>query len=442
MPVAIPRAAAVTAVPDATRARESTTVRAGGDATLCVLLCVYLATLMLEGPLRYGLARAGYPNALYLRDAIPVGTLVFLFMRSLLFEGRVELLIAVPAALLAMHAAIAAVLGVAPFSILFGAKIFMFLPYGMAMWPLIRRRFDSALTIASVAFLVTTAGVFVNFVVGRMPWEGFEYDSAFGTLATTRLWWIPGGVSRLPGLTRTSFDAVMIIGITGMLTMARLRAFLPRAIVVALALPAIVATTSKGMILAFPLAAIWLLADDGPIHAAVGRVMVYLLCGMALAVPLFVVVFDVGSWMHASDFPDRVVSVWERFAMMWPSAFDLLPSGPGALLGAGLGSIGTPQLFGYAPHRANAADSLAIFLIVNFGVLGALYLVAPAFAQLRVAQAQSPTVHRAYTGLLVIAYGYGLSISMIEESFFAVCLGVCLGIMVTSLQEPRRGQRR
>ena len=180
----------------------------GKFAVLCVLLAVYLASLAFEGPLRYALARTGFPNALYLRDAIPVGTLAFLFLRTLIVDRAIEPLIAIPVALLIFHGALAAIFGVSFFSILFGFKIFMFLPYGMAMWPIIRSRFETALTAACVIVIVTLAGVLLNFLLERLPWEGFEYESAFGTVTTTRMWWIPGGISRLPGFTRTSFNAV------------------------------------------------------------------------------------------------------------------------------------------------------------------------------------------------------------------------------------------
>ena len=128
--------------------------------------------------------------------------------------------------------------------------------------------------------------------------------------------------------------------------------------------------------------------------------------------------------------------------MMWPLAFDLLPDGPAAALGAGLGSIGTPQLYGDAPHRINAADSLAVFMMINFGLLGLLYYVAPALGQRRVAEKQNAMVRRAYTGVLVIAYGYGISISMIEESFFAICLGLSLGAMATAYLQPGEERTR
>jgi hypothetical protein len=411
-----------------------------GDSLLCALLVVYLTSLLLEGVIRYVLAIAGVPNALYLRDAIPVATLVVLFMRPLLGEGRIDLAIAVPAALLLFHAAYSAMVGVAIFSIAFGLKIFMFIPYGMAMWPLIQKGFDRALTVASLMFAVAVAGVSVNFIVGEMPWEGLEYDTAFGAVSTTRMWWM-GDAPRLPGFARTSFGAAMILGITGLLTLLRFRQPLAQLAIAACAMVAITLTTSKGMILAFPPAAIWVLMQQrNPRMNGAG--LLGAVCGATFLLPLIIVYFDLGLGMSRSSFPSFLVSVWERFTDMWPLAFGLLPEGPNAVLGAGLGSIGTPQLFGDAPHRFNAGDNFAVFMIIVFGLPGLCYYAFPALSLRRVASSDTGTVHGAYVGLLVLVYGYGMSSNMVEDSFFSVSFGLCCGAAAAAWLRPMAKHRR
>jgi hypothetical protein len=427
----------LTAAGAAARELSSGASRAG-DSLLCALLGVYLVSLMLEGVLRYALAMAGVPNALYLRDAIPVATLVVLFMRALLGDNRIDLAIAIPASLLAFHAAYAAMMGVAFFSIAFGLKIFMFIPYGMAMWPLLRRRLDAALTVASVMFAVTLAGVFANFFVGRMPWEGLEYETAFGAVAVTRMWFLGDGIPRLPGFARTSFNAAMILGITGLLALLKFRHLLARLAIAASAMTAIVLTTSKGMVLAFPLAALWLVLQDHKPRMS-GIRLVWAVCAATLALPFVVVFFEVGSAMSPSRLPSVLVSVWDRFDMAWPLAFGLLPEGPQALLGAGPGSIGTPQMYGDAPHRFNAGDNFALFMMINFGLPGLCYYAMPAFASRRVAQVEDPTVSRAYVALLLLAYGYGMSINMVEESFFSVFFGLCCAVAASAWLRPVKG---
>jgi hypothetical protein len=409
--------------------------RRAGDTFLCVLLFVYLGSLAFEGPLRYALFTAGVPNALYVRDAIPVGTLAFLFLRSLFVDETLEPLIAIPIALLVFHGALAAMWGVALFSIFFGFKIFMFIPYGMAMWPLVRSRLDEALTAAAILFFITLSGVMLNFILQRMPWEGLEYDTAFGAVTATRLWWVPG-MSRLPGFTRTSFNAAMILGTTGLLTMVKLQRPTYRWVVAVLAFVAIVATTSKGMVLAFPVAAGWLLFERGETqHPKTGRALVWLLFSLTLALPLLVVFYGLAS-TSSSSLPPLLFSVSERFSLVWPEAFGLLSFGPQSVLGAGLGGIGTPQLFGHSPHRFNPGDNMAIYFIITFGVLGLAYYLVPALRTRHVAQAETPSAFRAYIALLLIAYGYGVSNNMVEESFFAIVFGICLGIACGTPRTP------
>jgi hypothetical protein len=180
------------------------------------------------------------------------------------------------------------------------------------------------------------------------------------------------------------------------------------------------------MILAFPVAALWLLVESRRPRMD-GHLLVAALSTVCVALPLIVVFFDVGAAMKASSFSVLVVSVWERFTTMWPLAFNILPEGPGALLGAGLGSIGMPQTVGYAPHHINAGDSLAVFMLINFGVPGLLYCAFPAFSVRKVAAANTADVCRVYVSVLALGYTYGLSINMIEDPFFSICLGLCFG---------------
>lgn len=414
--------------------------RATVDSVLCALFAVYLGSILLEGPIRYALWAARMPNLLYVRDAIPVASVAFLFLRTLLRNDRVDLPIAIAAALFACHCAYSAILGVAFFSIAFALKIFMFMVYGMAMWPLFARRFHAGLTAGSVMFAIAAAGVFANHFLETMPWEGLAYDTAFGRSSTTRMWWMGDGISRLPGLSRTSFSAAMILGLTGVLALVRFRRPLARLAIAAAAITAIVLTTSKGMVLAFPLAALWLLMQESR-PGLDGHLLVRVLCATTLALPVVVVAFDLGTLLKASDFPRLIASVWDRFATTWPRAFDLLPDGPAALLGAGMGSIGTPQNRGFDAHHLNAGDSIAVYMVVSFGVAGLFYAAFPAVMVRKVLAAHPVDVGRAYVALLVITYAYGFSINMVEEPFFSMFFGLCLGAACSAWQrrtEPRR----
>jgi hypothetical protein len=411
---------------------------AGVDHLLRVLLCVFIATLVVEGPLRWAAALSGWPNLLYLRDAIPAGSVLVLLLRPFVLHRWLDLPILVAGSVLVLHALAGILLGLAPFQVAFGFKTFLYLLYGMAMWPLLQRRWPSVLRGAVVVCAVTLSGLAVCFAIGPMPWEGLEYDTAFGAVATTWRWWLEGGIERLPGFARSSFNAAMIAGISGLLAMAWLRRPWLRLALACLVFAGILATTSKGMLLAFPLAAAWLAyPSDGPGHARAGRWMVQGLCALGLALPATVLLLDVGAGVRPQEWPDLVHSAWERFSQVWPEAFELLPPGMAGVFGAGLGGIGTPQLFGFHPHRFNPGDSLAVFLLVDFGIAGIVYYALPALALRAVVAGSPPGVARVSVALLVIGYGYGHSISMLEETFFATALGLAIGAAFSALQGPR-----
>lgn len=409
------------------------------DSVLCVLLAVYLGTLLFEGVIRYLLVLAGLPNVIYFRDAIPVGTLAVLFLRALLKDGRVDLAILLPAAALAFHAAYSAMAGIAFFAIAFGLKIFVLVPYGIAMWPLVRRRFNQTLWWASLMFTATAAGVIANFLFGTMPWEGLEYTTAFGEVSTTRVWWTAfDATPRLPGFARASFDAAIFLGVTGLLTMLRFSPLLVQLMIAACAMTAIVLTTSKGMVLAFPLAVLWVLVHQHKGNMW-GDVVLTAVCAAALLLPLSVVYLGLGSQTSEADVPSLLVSVWGRFTSMWPDAFSLLPDGLQALLGAGVGGIGTPQTVGHAAHLLNAGDNFAVYMLISFGLPGLCYYAAPVLLSSKVAASEVAIVYRAYVGVLLLAYGYGVVSNIVEASFFGLVFGLCCGCAAAAwMQSSRR----
>ncbi len=408
---------------------------AATDRLLRALLCVFVATLVIEGPLRWAAALSGWPNLLYLRDAIPAGSIAVLVLRSLVVHRWLELPVLVGVSVLAAHALVGVMLGLSVFQVALGFKSVLYVLYGLAMWPLLHDRWPAVLRAAAVVYAVTLAGLAANFAVGPLPWEGMEYDTAFGAVPTTWKWWMAGGIPRLPGLARASFNAAMILGVSGVLVLVWLRRPWLRLAVALLTFAGILLTTSKGMLLAFPIAAAWLIVRGGAAHARLGRWLVLGLCGFGLVLPLAVVLLNLGGGAP-QEWPDVILSAWERFSQVWPGAFELLPSGVAGLLGAGLGSIGTPQLFGFHPHLFNPGDSLAVYLLVSFGIAGALYYVLPALALHRTLAGADDAIARACVGLMVLAYGYGLSISMVEETFFATTLGFALGVLLRA-RSPR-----
>ena len=77
-----------------------------------------------------------------------------------------------------------------------------------------------------------------------------------------------------------------------------------------------------------------------------------------------------------------------------------------------------------------------VYFYASFGVLGVVYLAFPMLAILGRRGAADGQAF-VWAGLLIIAYGYGLSTNMIEQTFFAGVLGLLYGKAFAACQRQR-----
>jgi hypothetical protein len=396
-----------------------------GDSLLFWGFLLVLTTYVIEGVLRYGLATAGFPNVIYLRDAVAVISIIFIFFRSLFTRSWIEPHIALICCVLLFHFLVGLFFGAALFQALFGFKVLVSLIFGVAVSPILEKNFSQLLVVMAFFFLISVLGVYINHFIEKMPWEGIEYDTAFGTVTGTREWWA-SGIRRLPGFARTSFDAAMIIGISGFACMLLFKRALLRLTIAAIALTAIILTTTKGMSQTFMVITLWMLFRKTPIFFPMGRLLVVTFLILAVALPSIVVFFDIGYGVMEKDVPSLLRSLWDRFSWMWPEAFDLMTKPEHYVFGKGLGSIGTAQLYGENYVVPNAADNIFVYTFVLFGPLSLLYLSYPAWCVVRMPSCGDIAVW--CIGLLIICYDYGLTINMLEEPFFSSILGMVSGL--------------
>lgn len=407
----------------------------GLDSLLFWGLIGFLGTFVIEGPLRYGLVVSGLPNAIYLRDAVEVISIAYIFFKSLLTRAWIEPYITLVCCILVFHCLLGLLFDLPLFQVLFGFKVFLPLVYGIAVWPVIAKRFPLLVGVMAFFCLISLLGIFTNYAIEKMPWEGVTYDTAFGKVSGTREWWT-GGVRRLPGFARTSYDAATIVGISGFACMLACKHLLSRLIVASIVLTAIFLTTTKGMSQAFFVITLWMLFRNNVVLLPMGRLLIVTLLVLAMALPSIVVFFDIGHVVPLSEAPVLLKSLWERFSLMWPQAFDLMTEPENYLLGNGLGGIGVPQTYGQDIRLSNAADNIFVYMFVIFGPLSLLYLCYPAWRVLRSQECGDITIW--CTGLLIICYGYGVTTNMLEQSFFCALLGMVFGWSFTDQQVSRK----
>ncbi|HEY4069418.1 MAG TPA: hypothetical protein VGM74_21100 [Burkholderiaceae bacterium] len=406
---------------------------AGGRAVLWIFL-FWQSTIVVEGPLRGALVELGQPNLLYARDLLVAGSVALALLTPAFSRAKFPAGLVLMGWLLVVHSCLGLMLSGTLFQRLFGVKIFMPLLFGVVVFPAIQRNMGLFTKAMAAFFAVTVVGVFANEFVGQWPWEGLSYATAFGTVDATREWWMAGGARRLPGFARASFDAAMIIGLTGVVLLTRVRSFWLKALIAGAGFTAIVMTTSKGMVLAFAIASPWLTLgkrSDGSLR--IGKSLALSLLLVTCLVPTVFMVVSVRE--DASGVPEILTSLWDRFSWMWPNAYSLVPNYFGALSGVGPGGIGGALDYPQALGVPNAGDSIFVYFYVTFGLAGIVYLAFPLVALLQKTKGELEGSF-AWIGLLIIAYGYGLSINMVEQAFFTSIFGLVFGAAFAALQ-PR-----
>jgi hypothetical protein len=398
---------------------------AGGSALrLYVWAALAMAlSYIFESPLRFLLLHAQVPTLIYMRDVAAlalIGFAVFAWMTGerRLFPVMVALYV------LFLHLLCGVLLLPGVIQPLLGLKVFFTFLFGMAAAAAIAARGPALLRLSLLAFLATAFGVFLDKFV-EFPWAGQAYASAIATVQVTREW-SSGGVPRLSGFARASFDAATIVLILMVPILASRWNTLWRISLWALGFATIWLTTSKGALLALLALAVWRVLEG--FRAAKQWVLAWILffAGCCLALPLAATQFGFG--VRRGNVAGWLSSFMDRVDYMWPDALAGWLEHGYLVIGRGLGGIGFPQL-GLEWWRYNAADNLMIYLLVSFGLLALVYVgvfllgVARTFT-VTPAQAFFPLCVR---GWAVVLFSYGCTSNMVEQPLMNLVIGVCFG---------------
>lgn len=397
-----------TVAPTIAGAHTSPADSACGIAYHTLLQCV-LASYVLESPLRYALNLVGAEPLLYLRDVV----LALLVAAALVSSGvtRRTGSAATATVAVAAHGLAGWLLIGSPMQVLLGMKIFLPFLAGMAGHRLLVPDGGAPVKVYGTLWVLACGGVLADFWL-TMPWEGLAYTVMGHEVAGNRAWFA-GELTRLAGFSRASYEAAVQVLVLGIVILRAVRATAVR-VGIGLTTAAVIAlTTTKGVLMAFAVVAVALLAPRAflrPLILAAGIVCALL---PALAV-VGVLSFGVGV--------DDVVfgSLSDRIRNTWPGAFAILAHGH-YVLGGGLGSIGVP-LDIFHPTAPNPGDNLFVYLAVAFGVFALPYFMWLVAAGRRLAE------HDRTQALLILAcLVAGVTMSVIEGAFWSLFLGAALG---------------
>jgi len=390
-------------------------------------------TYLFEGPARYVLMLAHVPILIYLRDVAAFALVAFAASSWLGGERRLFPLV-VAVYVLFLHLLCGLLTLPSPVQPLLGLKVFFTFLFGMAASGAIAERAQVLPKLALAAFIATVSGVAIDVVID-FPWAGEAYESAIATVQVSREW-SSGGIPRLAGFARASFDAATIVLVLMVPLLATRWHVLFRAMLWAAGFVTIWLTTSKGALLALVALAGWAVLEG---RAATRRlVLPWIAAFAAICVALPVAATQFGFGVRRSDVAGWLSSFVERIDFMWPDAIATWMTHGNLFTGRGLGGIGFAQASAEW-WRYNAADNLMIYLLVSFGLFAIVY-VGGFLLSLRRTFAADPSsefLARCVRGWALVVFSYGCTSNMVEQPLMNMVIGLCFGAVTMVFATPK-----
>jgi hypothetical protein len=389
---------------------------------IVILIFGYLVLQGFESVVRWVLDMAHVGALIYVRDAglliaIALGVCVLLYERKNVSRAFWLVWFVLIGGLIALSS------GLQLQQVLFGIKIWLpfiagfLLVESQTVTRLHRPRFWA------LVWGLLCIGIFVNYFY-RYPWTGLSYRVGSVDVVGNREW-SAGGVPRLSGFSRSSFDAAASILILFVYLFSTFKRRVARLLLVLLSAVAIALTTTKGVMGVFLGTLLFL-----PLQSGVGNKVVRLkklapgticlIAAIGLLIPVVSLRIPFPQLRKGSIEDWLFSSLLDRAWTTWPDAFGWLSDWQ-LLIGRGIGGIGVPQYLFESPLSANPADSMFVYLYVTAGLLGAGFYLFSAWASAYLSYENKPD--RLVFLLLFCLFGYGITTNVIEDSVLAMAYG-------------------
>ncbi len=323
--------------------------------------------------------------------------------------------------------------------ILFGLKVWLPFVVGFLAVETLITKGPHDLKRPMILWAILCAGVFVNHFY-RFPWVGLDVQVGDITVSGNREW-TAGGIDRLSGFSRSSYDAATLILLPYIYLVMKFKAASVRALLIAVSGAAIALTTTKGAFLAFLCTLVLMptLRLITKVRDAVERTLVAAFSLIALAgfiVPL------ISLRLPIPDLRQGTVQQWilgsfvDRAWNTWPAAFSLLSSWQ-VIVGRGIGGIGVAQ-DNYEPASFNPGDNFFVYLYATAGFVG--FLIYAFCAQSIRYLSFDNRDHQIVFVLLFCLYVYGMTTNLLESAVLALAIGALMSFML-SLGRANRCRR-
>lgn len=394
------------------------------DRWVLFVALVFLLSETLGGALRYGLSLVGFHPLIYVPKMLVLAILLATLLRALV-GGRINGLYLGALVVLGPSALAGLLYTTGFFQVSFGLYVLSPLLFGIVAYPTFRRTWPKLKPYVTILWLVAATGVLLNSCY-VFPWEGFSYHLAGLDIEASRKW-TTIGIKRVAGFSRASFDAAIQIFLLGLFLIVIMCRRKLRVIVWMITGVTIALTTMKTIMAVYLAFTILLL-----FWKFVPRLVLLSLPTMAafigIMLPLSTLFTNYQLNLNDSVSLFLFRSFGERLSHTWPVALELIQQHGTALLGRGIGGIGTPQKY-FEVSLANPADNIYVYLYAIFGI-GMLFIISM-YAGLvrRLSFRANPLDAYFYFVVLAILIG-GLTTNVMESAYLTLFAGLSVHHLV------------
>ncbi len=305
--------------------------------------------------------------------------------------------------------------------IIFGIYIIIPLIFGLVFSNIIIMQLSNFITLFVIFLFISIAGVFAEQFISY-PWTGFTYMLSGVEIEGSRQW-TTHGTARLAGFSRASFSAAIQIALLSILVIVFSKSKVFSFVVWLMSLAAIVLTTTKGIIVAYIFISLLILFQK-IIPLFFLKALPFFIISIMTLFPL-VSVFMSNININESN-NNQMTSIQDRIENTWPEAFENIVSHGNALLGRGIGGIGTPQKRFIEQDLSNPADNMMVYVYGISGLLGVALLIYLALISSRlIAKNMSRNSMFIYLTLILI-FTYGITTNVIEAPILSLYFGVAI----------------
>lgn len=406
---------------------------------LKLLLFIWIGIYIFEGVVRYILGFVGLSVLVYLKDMIMI-SIILLSLIHFVRKDQLSKAFLGLSFVLIYGLTRSIWLDINLIQALYGLNTYSTLIAGFLLAYCFLDDERILLKVFRIVSPIVVVGLLLDLLVD-LPWQGYTYSLSGLEIEGNRDWVAGGIFQRLSGFQRSSSESAMILVtliVFYLVNLIKLNKFKVRfydvILLIASTLGVILTINKSAMLL---LISLFILVTLLYLHrkiVASEKIVISILIKFFILVnflygviPILISILNTNSAIiNLKGFSNLAFgSFIDRMHRVWPEALNLIETQSHLIFGGGIGSIGVAQIY-FDPLRYNPADSVYIYILVTFGLVGCLGVV------LLVLLTMTVSINKKNTHYLLISLTvflcYGATINVIETVGLSTLIGILIGL--------------